>query len=105
MIPATLQDLAVPLDTLRPYARNPRRGDVATIVESLRANGQYRPIVVRSSTREVLAGNHTLAAAREVHADFLGDLTRLLARIQGAAQEPDQQAERTLTLDPAGGTA
>jgi site-specific DNA-methyltransferase (adenine-specific) len=66
MIPATLQDLAVPLDTLRPYARNPRRGDVATIVESLRANGQYRPIVVRSSTREVLAGNHTLAAAREL---------------------------------------
>ena len=47
----------------------------------------------------------TLAAAREANVDFLGDLTRLLARIQGAAQEPDQAPARTLTLDPAGGTA
>lgn len=65
-IPAELADLAVPLDQLKPYGTNPRRGDVAAIADSLRANGQYRPIVVNRRTREVLAGNHTLAAARDL---------------------------------------
>lgn len=36
------------------------------IAESLERNGQYRPVVVRSETNEVLAGNHTLAAARHL---------------------------------------
>lgn len=56
------------LADLRPYHANPRRGDVAQIARSLSRNGQYRPIVVNAGTktgryREVLAGNHTLAAA------------------------------------------
>lgn len=55
-------------DSLSPYRHNPRRGDVAAIAESLRARGQYRPIVVNVGTHtgrpfEVLAGNHTLEAA------------------------------------------
>lgn len=54
---------------LRPYHRNPRRGDVEAITRSLEINGQYRPIVVNLGTTtgrplEVLAGNHTLAAAK-----------------------------------------
>ena len=58
-------------DELSPYHRNPRRGDIPAIMESLRVNGQYRPIVVnlgRQTGRplEVLAGNHLLAAAREL---------------------------------------
>lgn len=58
----------LPIDELTPYHENPRRGDVAAIAESLRVNGQYRPIVVNRGTHtgrpmEVLAGNHTLAAA------------------------------------------
>ena len=56
------------LADLRPYHANPRRGDVAQIARSLSRTGQYRPIVVNAGTktgryREVLAGNHTLAAA------------------------------------------
>lgn len=56
------------LSELQPYHRNPRRGDVGAIAESLQINGQYRPIIVnlgRQTGRplEVLAGNHTLAAA------------------------------------------
>ena len=56
-------------DELAPYHRNPRRGDLDVITRSLQANGQYRPIVVNLGTKtgrplEVLAGNHTLAAAR-----------------------------------------
>lgn len=62
-IHATLAGLTANIDDLEHYARNPRRGDLDTIVESLRRNGQYRPIVVNRRTSEVLAGNHTLAAA------------------------------------------
>jgi site-specific DNA-methyltransferase (adenine-specific) len=65
-IPNSLEALAVPIDRLRAYPGNPRRGDVAAITDSLRRNGQYRPLVVNRPTMEVLAGNHTLAAAREL---------------------------------------
>lgn len=62
---------AYPTDRLRPYHRNPRRGNIAVIAESLKPLGQYRPIVVNAGTHtgrpdEVLAGNHTLLAAREL---------------------------------------
>lgn len=65
--------LAHPVRLLRPFEGNPRLGDVDAIVESLRVNGQYRPLVVRRddpgeeaefASGEVLAGNHTLEAAR-----------------------------------------
>src|SRR3954462_10905825 len=65
-IPTTLSQLAVPVDGLVPYGSNPRRGNVDVIVESLSRHGQYRPIVVRTKSFEVLAGNHTLAAAQEL---------------------------------------
>lgn len=53
------------------FERNPRRGDVDAIAESLTKHGQYRPIVVNAGTKtgrknEVLAGNHTLLAARQL---------------------------------------
>lgn len=56
---------------LNTHHRNPRRGDVKIIAESLDKNGQYRAIVVNRGTltgrpNEVLAGNHTLLAAREL---------------------------------------
>lgn len=65
-IPETLAALKVPITGLTPYGQNPRRGNLDTIKESLTHHGQYRPIVVRAKTFEVLAGNHTLAAAREL---------------------------------------
>jgi ParB-like chromosome segregation protein Spo0J len=52
------------LDDLREYPNNARRGDVSVLVESLKINGQYRPIVVQKSTKHVLAGNHLLRAAK-----------------------------------------
>ena len=56
---------------LRTYCKNPRRGNIDAIAESLQANSQYRPIVVNAGrltgrTLEVLAGNHTLMAARKI---------------------------------------
>lgn len=59
------------VDELQTFNGNPRQGDISAIVDSLRARGQYRPIVVNRGTHtgremEVLAGNHTLAAARSI---------------------------------------
>lgn len=65
-IPETLAALRVPIGSLKPHPRNPRRGVVAQLVDSLRYHGQYRPIVARTGTGEILAGNHTWLAARHL---------------------------------------
>jgi hypothetical protein len=64
MIPNELSDLVVPIKDLKHHPRNVRQGDVGAISESLKENGQYRPIVVQKATGHVLAGNHTLKAAK-----------------------------------------
>lgn len=53
-------------DSLIPYPGNARRGDIPHIRESLENLGQYKPVIVQLSTRYVLAGNHTLAAALDL---------------------------------------
>jgi hypothetical protein len=70
---AVVHDLTTsrePVASLHTYHRNPRHGDVLSIRRSLAVNGQYRPVVANRGThtgrpREVLAGNHTLIAARD----------------------------------------
>jgi ParB-like chromosome segregation protein Spo0J len=61
----------LPIADLSTVEGNPRRGQVDVIAESLRVNGQYRPIVVNAGSltgrrNEVLAGNHTMLAARQL---------------------------------------
>jgi ParB-like chromosome segregation protein Spo0J len=56
----------VPINTISTHPQNARRGDVKAIAASLRANAQFAPIVVQARTRQVLSGNHTLLAAREL---------------------------------------
>ena len=56
---------------LSTFVGNPQRENVELIARSLETNGQYRPIVVNAGTLtgrplEVLAGNHTLLAARSL---------------------------------------
>ena len=63
-----MEHATVPIAGLSHYYRNARRGNIKAIAESLRANGQYKPIVVNKGTKtgrpeEVLVGNHTLQAA------------------------------------------
>lgn len=53
----------VPVDSLVRFPGNAKRGDVATIQDSLRLNGQYRPLVVWKHNNWILAGNHTFDAA------------------------------------------
>lgn len=60
-----------PLDRVRPHPRNPRRGDVAAIRRSIRANGWYGAVAAQKSTGYILAGNHRYLAARREGADRL----------------------------------
>lgn len=65
-VAGALEPMLVPIDSVRPHPANPNRGDVAAIARSLTVNTQYRPIIVQDSTSYVLAGNHTLAAAKSL---------------------------------------
>ena len=60
------------------FHMNPRLGDVDAIAASLRAHGQYKPVVVNRGTHtgrplEVLAGNHTVKAFRQLAEDYPSD--------------------------------
>lgn len=65
MIAADLQTLATPVDQLGLLPGNPRRGDVDALSASLEKFGQRKPIVARRDGT-VIAGNHTLLAARRL---------------------------------------
>lgn len=61
----------VPIADLNHYHDNPRIGDVEAIMDSLAFNGQYRALIVNQRTNEVLAGNHTLKAAKALDWEFI----------------------------------
>lgn len=59
----------VKIQDLNYYYKNPRRGDIEAIANSLKTHGQYKTICVNKGTKtgrplEILAGNHTIKAAR-----------------------------------------
>jgi hypothetical protein len=62
----TMETKSVSVDSLTEYEGNPRKGNVKELIESLKANGQYKPIVVQKSTQQILAGNHLWKAAKEL---------------------------------------
>ena len=66
MINPELEHLAVEINSLIPHPRNVRQGDVGAICESLKAHGQYRPIVFQKGTNLIIAGNHTWKAAKSL---------------------------------------
>lgn len=66
MIVADLVPLATPLDDVALLEGNPRVGDVDAIARSLVAFGQRKPVVANRATGEVIAGNHTVRAARQL---------------------------------------
>jgi len=66
-MPQLLTDATLfPIEDLHPYPGNPRRGDLEAIKQSLTTNGCYRPLVANRRTNEILAGNHTWLAAKEL---------------------------------------
>lgn len=66
MILKDLKPLAVAIDELELLPGNPRKGDIDAVAASLDRFGQRKPIVARLVDRTVIAGNHTLQAARKL---------------------------------------
>ena len=66
MVDVRVNTATVAIDELKPHPDNARRGNVDVIADSLARHGQYRPIVAQTSTRRILAGNHTWAAAKRL---------------------------------------
>lgn len=65
----SLMSFAIPIEDLQPLPGNPRRGNVQAIMASYDEFGQVKPIVARKDAEGnniVIAGNHQLAAAREL---------------------------------------
>ncbi len=60
----TLSVERVPIESLTPHSKNARQGDVGALAESLQSHGQYKPLVVQREGRVILAGNHTMLAAK-----------------------------------------
>lgn len=54
----------VQIDSIKPHPQNPNRGDVDAIAESLGEFGQFDAVTVQASSRYLITGNHTHAAAR-----------------------------------------
>lgn len=61
----------VPVDHVKAHPRNPRRGDLDAISDSIATNGFYGAVVAQRSTGFILAGNHRYLAAKEAG---LGDI-------------------------------
>jgi ParB-like chromosome segregation protein Spo0J len=80
----------VPLDELTPHPDNARRGNIEMIADSLATHGQFKPIVVQRSTMNVVAGNHTLEAARSLG---WNTIETVLVDVD------DEQAKRILLID------
>lgn len=88
---------------LRTYGRNPRKGNVGAVAASLKAHGQFRPIVanIGSFTKrklEVLAGNHTLKAFRQL-AEAHPDDERWKAILVHLVDVDEDQAARIVLAD------
>lgn len=97
-LPASLDPGALNL-----YHRNPRIGNIDLIKDSLRTNGQYKPVVVNVGTHtgrpnEVLAGNHTTMGFRQLKAENPSD--KRWAKISVYwVDVTDEQAARIVVVD------
>lgn len=94
---------AVSPSILRNYHRNPRKGNVDSVVASLMAHGQYRPITANIGTHtgrpnEVLAGNHTLKAFRKLATELPND-GRWNAILVHWVDVDEDQAKRIVLAD------
>ncbi|MHA6556191.1 ParB N-terminal domain-containing protein [Corynebacterium pyruviciproducens] len=95
------QQKRLPTNQLTYYHANPRIADTKPLQESIRKNGQYRPIIVNKgtttgTTNEVLAGNHTLKAIQELNAQYPGEYVDIDCWIIDVGEE---QAKRIVLAD------
>lgn len=86
----------VPIGDLRPYPGNPRTHDIPAIRASLRANGQYRAIVVCETGTETLPPLTILAGHGTVEGAEAEGWKTILAHL---VQCDDDQARRIVLAD------
>lgn len=91
----------LPITDLHLYDRNPRMGDVQAIKSSMLANGIFRPIVVNKGTHtgkpnQVLAGNHSLKAMRELASDNPDDARWSMVNVWMVDVDEDHAAKIVL---------
>lgn len=97
-----LEITRVPIGDLIPHPDNPRRGDVDQIAASLRKHGQYKPVVVQTSTGYLIAGNHTrLGALRLLEEDRAAGVTDSRWQYLDVVYRDldDEEATRILLVD------
>lgn len=92
-----------PIHELSTFIENPRKGDVDTIVASLRAHTQYKPVTGNIGTHtgrplEILAGNHTLMAFRDLAETYPHD-PQWQAMLVHWVDVDDDQAKRIVAVD------
>ena len=61
----------VPITAILKHPRNPRRGNLSRIEESIDENGFYGAIIVQRSTGYILVGNHRHEVLLEQNAPFV----------------------------------
>jgi ParB-like nuclease domain len=61
-----LESITTDINSVSEFPDNPRKGNIQQLTESLKYNGQYKPIVIQKSSRKILAGNHLWKAAKEL---------------------------------------
>lgn len=81
---------SVPLSALKTHPKNPRRGDLERIVESITVNGFYGHVIAQRSTGHILVGNHRFLAAKKAK---LKKVPVLWLDVD------DEKAERILVVD------
>lgn len=103
-IEATLEPLIVPIDSIRPWPENPRRGDIDAVARSLSKFGQQKPIVVHARPPDipvVIAGNHTWHAAKKLEAEGIA-ATAFTGTVEeaNAYALADNRTSEMGTIDP-----
>lgn len=56
----------VAIDKISTHPRNPRKGNLEFVKQSIEKNGFFGAVIVQESTGYILAGNHRFMAAREL---------------------------------------
>ncbi len=80
-----LDQLIVPIDSIKPHPQNPRQGDLEAIGASVDRFGQVRPVLVQKSTGFICAGNHLWKLLKERGWDRI-------ARVEVALSDDDALA-------------
>lgn len=59
-----MEVVTIPIDQVVLDPNNARKGDVSSIMDSLREFGQHRAAIVQKGTNKIIAGNHMVKAAK-----------------------------------------